>query len=338
MIVNFGLIIILLLIIVGGIIAYIGDYIGRSIGRKRLSFLKLRPRYTAIFFTIVTGVLIVFLTLTTLLIISQDVRTALFGLTRLKNTLKTQEQLIKKNQEELNSKAAEKAALDKQLEETKSQIATLKKSKVNLEKEIKLSRKGSLLFNVNDILTTSVIMAGPEKDKLETGLRQILSATELYIKSLGVENKGQLAAMEPHKFNQTVNLLQEKTGEHIIEVVVNQNTLWGEPASIHFNVKENKLLYKNNEEIAEVSIPANLSAPEIEQLIKKLLANTHAKGKKEGVVPGPDGSIGSVPYSDIFNLAKKIEAYKKSVLLKSTAKGDIYSVGPLVVDFKVYYQ
>jgi hypothetical protein len=50
--------VILFLLAVSGLIAYIGDLLGRRMGKKRLSAFGLRPKHTAILFTCLTGVLI----------------------------------------------------------------------------------------------------------------------------------------------------------------------------------------------------------------------------------------------------------------------------------------
>lgn len=49
---------IVLLLALCGFIAYIGDLLGRRLGKKRLTVFGLRPKHTAILLTIVTGVLI----------------------------------------------------------------------------------------------------------------------------------------------------------------------------------------------------------------------------------------------------------------------------------------
>src|SRR2546427_10008842 len=45
-------------VLMGGIIAYNGDLIGRKYGKRRVTLFKLRPKHTAILITSVTGVLI----------------------------------------------------------------------------------------------------------------------------------------------------------------------------------------------------------------------------------------------------------------------------------------
>lgn len=64
----------LLIVVVSGLVAYVGDWIGRKMGRKRLSLLGLRPRYTAIVISVAAGMLIAILTLTTAFITSQNIR------------------------------------------------------------------------------------------------------------------------------------------------------------------------------------------------------------------------------------------------------------------------
>ena len=53
-----GVLLIPLLILLSGAIALVGNAVGRNIGRRRLSLVGLRPRYTAQIVTVVTGMLI----------------------------------------------------------------------------------------------------------------------------------------------------------------------------------------------------------------------------------------------------------------------------------------
>jgi len=44
------------LIIASAIVAWAGDIIGMKLGRKRITFLKLRPKYTSRIISVLTGV------------------------------------------------------------------------------------------------------------------------------------------------------------------------------------------------------------------------------------------------------------------------------------------
>ena len=80
----FGLKFILLLILTGGIIAYVGDLLGRRVGRRRLTILGLRPKWTAIIITIISGILITLVTLAALSVVSENARDALFRMEKIK--------------------------------------------------------------------------------------------------------------------------------------------------------------------------------------------------------------------------------------------------------------
>ena len=67
----------LLMVVVSGLIAYIGDLIGRKMGRKRLTLFGLRPRYTAIVISVAAGMIIALCTLAAALIVSKPVRLAI---------------------------------------------------------------------------------------------------------------------------------------------------------------------------------------------------------------------------------------------------------------------
>src|ERR671930_96539 len=65
------------LLAVSGLIAYVGDLLGRRMGKKRLTVFGLRPKHTAILSTIVTGVLIACVSLGVAFGLSPGVRLAL---------------------------------------------------------------------------------------------------------------------------------------------------------------------------------------------------------------------------------------------------------------------
>lgn len=68
------LIIGLIFIVVSGFIAYFGDWLGRYLGKQRISVWGLRPRHTAKLITSLTGSLIAFLTIVAILATAQTFR------------------------------------------------------------------------------------------------------------------------------------------------------------------------------------------------------------------------------------------------------------------------
>ena len=97
-----GVAMFLVLIMMGGIIAFLGDKIGSKVGKKRLTLFGLRPKYTSIIVTIISGILISFLTIAVLAVVNENVRVALFGLSRLQAQMATLNQEIQVKNKELD--------------------------------------------------------------------------------------------------------------------------------------------------------------------------------------------------------------------------------------------
>lgn len=104
-----GVAIVLVLMVMGGLIAFLGDKIGSKVGKKRLTLFGIRPRYTSIIVTIISGILISFMTIGAMAVLNKNVRVALFGLTQLKQEMN-----------DLNKEIADK---NKELDEGKTQLA-----------------------------------------------------------------------------------------------------------------------------------------------------------------------------------------------------------------------
>ncbi|NJN75689.1 MAG: DUF3084 domain-containing protein [Synechococcaceae cyanobacterium RL_1_2] len=73
-----ALVLILAILLLGGLIAALGDRLGTKIGKARLRIFNLRPKQTAILVTVVTGVLISASTLGILFALSKSLRQGIF--------------------------------------------------------------------------------------------------------------------------------------------------------------------------------------------------------------------------------------------------------------------
>ncbi|MGQ9778686.1 MAG: DUF3084 domain-containing protein [Bacillota bacterium] len=83
----FGFFLLISVAVLGGLIAFVGDRVGMRVGRKRLSLFGLRPKYTSMVIAVITGVLAATSTLGVSSIVSENVRIALFHLTKLRRDL-----------------------------------------------------------------------------------------------------------------------------------------------------------------------------------------------------------------------------------------------------------
>jgi len=90
-----GYILIAAILILGGVIATVGDRIGTKVGKARLSLFNLRPRNTAVLITILTGGLISASTLFILFAADEGLRKGVFQLEDIQKDLKHKREQLK---------------------------------------------------------------------------------------------------------------------------------------------------------------------------------------------------------------------------------------------------
>ena len=111
---EYGWIMLFVLAVMGGIIAYLGDKIGSRVGKKKIRIFNLRPKYTSIVVTILTGVSIAAVTLGVMSVLSENVRIALFGMRQLRmenEALEDQRNQLLRQAEDLGKELSEKNRL-----------------------------------------------------------------------------------------------------------------------------------------------------------------------------------------------------------------------------------
>ena len=119
---------VLVLTVVSGLIAYLGDMLGTLIGKRRLSILGMRPRVTALVVAISTGILITFLTLGVAAMLSDTVKIALLSVGELKEE---RERLVVETQ----ALQSEREKLIANVEELKIQVRTKEQEFVVFRKD-----------------------------------------------------------------------------------------------------------------------------------------------------------------------------------------------------------
>ena len=309
--------IVIVLLIVSGVVAYVGNYIGRYFGKRRLTIFGLRPRQTATIFTVLSGILIALLTFGSVLLISRDARTALFGLEKL--------------HKELAQKAADLEAAKKAAEKTRKEIADLLSTKKVLKTEVETARSKTVIFSAEQDIYIAKIEGGKGKEAAEESLKKILEAVDNLVKKYRIED----VEVDKSDFASTVSYVANTEGDIVVRLVSLRNVNIGGILQVRFEVQSNKLVFTKGEEISYIDISGKLSQPEIEQKLKELLSLSHFAARNKGVLPQASGSLGEVPYSKIFEVGKRIKGFDALTHVSVVAAQDIYTIGPLEIDLKV---
>lgn len=190
----YGVALIAVLILMGGLIAYLGDLLGRRIGRQRLTLWGLRPKHTSIIITIVGGFVIAGSTLGMLAASSQDVRIALFHIREIQRELA-------RSQEQLQAAQSRIREQQKQVQD----LTLLIQAKTSEYRDI--DAKLQALVKERDQAEQRLAVARREKVQVEAEYRQIRSSYQ--------KTRGELRSTEEAlaREREQVRLLEQRSRE-----------------------------------------------------------------------------------------------------------------------------
>lgn len=253
----YGIMLIVVLVLTGGVIAFIGDRLGSKVGKKKLSLFGLRPRHTSILVTIITGILITTVTFGILAIASKDVRTALFGMNKLKAELNEKQSMLEEAsgalvnvKNDLNTTKEEYAKSKKDLEETQEDLEIAQQAAELLRQEqVALQNRNQELWSDNQTLIE-------------------------HNQSLAENNQFLLANNESLKAD---NLELEKTNNDLQEGIE--------------NIRERRIIYRVGELLASGVIKKTDDPVKIQNDLNQIIALANSKiidrlgteGSKDGV-------------------------------------------------------
>lgn len=189
----FGIKLILILAIVGGIIAYIGDKLGSKIGKKRLRLFGMRPHDTSVVLTILSGVLIAAVSITILAASSKSTRVALFGMEQLQRDLAEMNRKVtvvqgeyKKAMDAVKEKNEAIAKLDK---ETKEAVS----ARDDAERQLSSVRQRYSKLQGDLVATRGEVSSLTEaRDKLNAEIKDLQLKTDVLQKGLYTMKEGQV--------------------------------------------------------------------------------------------------------------------------------------------------
>jgi uncharacterized protein (DUF3084 family) len=199
------------ILILGGLIAALGDRLGTKVGKARLRLFSLRPRQTAVVVTMVTGTLIAASTLGILLALSSSLRRGLFELDEIqkqRRQVETELKTVTKQKErvsqELTTAKRRQTEISKQLTNTNHYFQQAKQQLIEISKQA-----GELRTEVKKLLTERKNLL-----KQQTELRQqsqLLQATTLFLRSQLGEQKQKLIGKQQEIAQQDKILVEKET-------------------------------------------------------------------------------------------------------------------------------
>lgn len=130
-----GWLLILTLLVLGAVLATLGDRLGSRVGKARLSLLGLRPRKTAVLITVLTGGAISALSLGLMLLVSRQLRVGLFELNELQDKLRSSRADLQRSLAAQSDAARELQTARRDLTNARTRADDLRQALVPLQQE-----------------------------------------------------------------------------------------------------------------------------------------------------------------------------------------------------------
>jgi hypothetical protein len=370
-----GMAIVLLLIVISGLIAYIGDYVGRKVGKRRVSIFNLRPKYTSILITIITGILIVSVTLSVLFLFSQTARTSFFGLQKIMHELKERKKELQDNRiaynesvKRLDKKQAEldailgdinqkttelgeikesRAKLSQELKDMDAKTKKLREKKAQLETEIKdaagkLSEVsvetlyGDLLYKKDQLLARATVSPNISESELRTRLILMINTILAEAVQRGALVDEDTSVIFNEQFKTLKPVLKSAKGSLIIEALAANNVFKKQQIYIKLHPIMDKVVYSEGDVIEEQKIPAGIARGQVDEILSTMLYHASLQARGQGMLPDPETHrVGSISDKRYLQVITMLTNSSEPKTVRVIVLKDTYITDQLRIDFAV---
>ncbi len=298
---NVAWILIPTLILVSGLVAFVGNQVGRSIGRRRLAIFGLRPRHTAQLITVITGMLITVVTLAVVLLVSNDARQALFHLQEVRRQVAEQEAKLKALQVRDVLYLHDQEVLRTVIDGREPPSVVRNKVQAFFDLGVQAARQRG-------------VAPGPD------GI-----AVRMYPSGLTIEDVAQ-DIIERHE-------------PMVVRMIATENTVRGEPLRATVIGFPNVPVFKAGDTIASRSFDGKGTREQVEAGLLELTAQVVVIAKQRGVISPAFAPISSPPDvrldpTVLLGTLERVQTTRGPVGVHAVASGDAYTIGPVIVTFR----
>ena len=393
-------------VFLSGLIAYIGDRIGMKMGKRRVSLFGLRPRYSSIIITILTGILIAVLSITILLGVYSELRQALFNINDVLNRLEylneelderdqelaqREEELAKRDQEltalqeeieskekeisnteaEIEAKEAEIerrdqeiAAVEKELEELsanrdqlqsrvdelssqreelESQVSELENQIADLEADYDQLRElanqlqagviyymgEDMVYQKGDVVYSDTLEGGRSEQETISALNRFLQAANEVAREKEIEvneDTGMALRLQTEDILNAARIIynMDSGSRVIVSLVARVNVPKNDWLYANFQLYEDFVVFEQGSLISSREISSEQSSEEIETELETLLQEINEKAINQGLLPDNSGQVGSINFSQFYNLVNRVRSASGRIKVNIYADTDIW--------------
>ena len=305
-----GWFMLIVLAVMGGLIAYLGDKIGSKVGKRKIKLMGLRPKYTSILVTIMTGISIAVVTLGVMSVLSENARVALFGM----NKLRQQQHVLEEQRDRL---LAEADKLAREMQEKNDLLA---------DNELKLASQEEQLDGANDRLRLTLLdldQVQAARDDASAQLGIVQTAFNQANADLATA-QGEIEELEHTKagLTKTVAALDERNR------LLNESML---------TVREGTVLFRVGEVLSSSVLTAGQSQDETRSQLSGIMVNINNMIRQRLNITDEKAVLLYISPDEFERTVQELSnSPKSSKLIRVTAAGNIITGEPALVHVNVY--
>mgnify|MGYP000976488856 FL=1 len=305
-----GWFMLIVLAVMGGLIAYLGDKIGSKVGKRKIKLMGLRPKYTSILITIMTGISIAVVTLGVMSVLSENARVALFGM----NKLRQQQHVLEEQRDRL---LAEADKLAREMQEKNDLLA---------DNEVKLASQEEQLDGANDRLRLTLLdleQVQAARDDASAQLGIVQTAFNQVHADLATA-QGEIEELEHTKagLTKTVAALDERNR------LLNESML---------TVREGTVLFRVGEVLSSSVLTAGQSQDETRSQLSGIMVNINNMIRQRLNITDEKAVLLYISPDEFERTVQELSnSPKDSKLIRVTAAGNIITGEPALVHVNIY--
>lgn len=298
----------LLVALLAGGIAMLGNQLGRKIGRKKMTVFGMRPRHTSIFITTITGSLIAVLTLAVAMVASQDVRDTVLG-----------------SRERIEKYQARERQLQIRVQELAEDV-----------------RRGTIIWNYEERVALNTIPSGADEETVARIIGVLLNQANY----LSVQKNNRISVRHGEKPFEVDTVLLKYSPDEVRQwvekftglaepvglwVVVTENCLWQDPVPVTVEAFAVDLVYEKGETVFKT----DLLPSEFLLDWHVFLEDLKAAALRRGMIEMNDSLGGEVTADTLKRISATVSNYQGKVQVSAVANRDLYQSSNLDVSFEV---
>lgn len=321
---EYGWVMLFVLAIMGGIIAYLGDKIGSRVGKQKIKLFGMRPKYSSILITILTGICIAAVTLGVMSILSENVRIALFGM----HQLQMQKAQLEAQKEELLKQAQ---SLGKELEDKNQLIAA---------NEELLRTQQEQLDGKNEQIRLTQLDLQQAQDARDSIAQQLTVMQVALDEAKAVRDKAEsdrtIAEAERDAARRELAMLEDTKAKMMqtITVLDKRIRLLNETMT---NIREGTVMFRVGEVLSSFVISGGLSEEQTKEELSQGMSQTNTMIARHLGIQDANTILLYIAPDEFTNTVQQLQQSKKEKkLVRIIAAGNIMVGEPALVHVEVY--